>query len=317
MTAITELTDLHAWLEGLRLENYADVFYQQGWIGDKLLELTREDLADLGVAKEQRGLIMVAVEALRQGDAWPRLSSQEAPSYARYLTPDVEVRCCQLAQTPPSPWVPEVMEQWPEPIAHEYWRFRELLAEAQVVSAILQLKDLAEVLVKFPALVLTRDLIEHGSHEHCRVLRLSLLGGPLNLGQWLAQLRDSILAPLKNQSLPDTLISKPLLAFYLSQDGKNWLDLLGRLVVRRNDNIGHGAFHLDLGEYLTELSELIGLLNTALARQASNGFWQQTCLRTETGASLQGSQSIHHWHDSETLPHPQHQTIPLFLHYRE
>ena len=51
-------------------------------------------------------------------------------------------------------WVEEVLADWPAPVAHEYHRLREVLAQGQIISAVLQLKDLAEILVKFPTLVM-------------------------------------------------------------------------------------------------------------------------------------------------------------------
>ncbi len=62
-------------------------------------------------------------------------------------------------------------ETWPGPIAHEYHRLRELLTEGHIVPAIFQLKDLVEVMIKFPALVMARDLLQHGDQEAGRAAR--------------------------------------------------------------------------------------------------------------------------------------------------
>ncbi|EGV27485.1 Sterile alpha type 2 domain-containing protein, partial [Thiorhodococcus drewsii AZ1] len=73
------------WLAGLRLDHLADTFFAEGWHGARLAELTREDLADLSVPKDQRGGVMLAVEALRSGDAPPTLADERAPDYAPAL----------------------------------------------------------------------------------------------------------------------------------------------------------------------------------------------------------------------------------------
>ena len=78
---ITILDELRQWLAGLKQERLADKFIGGGWLGDKLLTLTREDLADLGVPKEQRGDLMLAVEALRQGEGRVTLPDEHAPQF--------------------------------------------------------------------------------------------------------------------------------------------------------------------------------------------------------------------------------------------
>ncbi len=65
--------------------------------------------------------------------------------------------CKNLAAT--AQWVATVENDWPAPIAHEYYRLRELLAEGQLVSAIWQLKDVAEILIKFPAIVMAQTVL--------------------------------------------------------------------------------------------------------------------------------------------------------------
>lgn len=56
--------DLYAWLAKLNLADWAESFISEGWQGEKLLELSRENLADLGIPKERRGAVMLSVEAL-------------------------------------------------------------------------------------------------------------------------------------------------------------------------------------------------------------------------------------------------------------
>jgi len=158
-------TDLQTWLANLNLAHLTESFIAAGWQGEKLLELTREELADLGVPRDCRGAVMLAIEAL------PTLPDRQAPNYAPALSEAAVDRCRALGRQPPVPWVDAVADTWPGPIAHEYQRLRQLLEQGQIVAAIFQLKDLAEVLVKFPALVMARDLIEYGDAEAARAAR--------------------------------------------------------------------------------------------------------------------------------------------------
>ncbi len=83
------------------------------------------------------------------------------------------------------PWVDSVLEHWPGPVAHEYHQLRVLLESDQMVGAIWQLKDVAEVLIKFPALVMARDVIENGSDAALQdETRRLLLAKPPSLGDW-------------------------------------------------------------------------------------------------------------------------------------
>ena len=94
-------------------------------------------------------------------------------------------RCQQLAT--PDNWLPEVETIWPAPIGHEYQRLRSLLAAVQpdISGAIWQLKDVAEVLLKFPTLLLFRDLYEHGDKAGRRELLQRFLGKELSMGDSL------------------------------------------------------------------------------------------------------------------------------------
>jgi tetratricopeptide (TPR) repeat protein len=323
MTHLETETDLHAWLANLKLANLkladrADVFLAAGWRGDKLLELSREDLADLGVPKDQRGAVMLAVEALRQGDAPPTLPDPRAPNYAPALTETAIARYQALGRNPPEPWVAAVAEAWPGPIAHEYQRLRQLLEQGQIVAAIFQLKDLAEVLVKFPALVMARDLIEHGDPAAARAARRALFGGALSMGHWVNAIVREQLAP-QVLRLADRLLLPELGAGFVTANpaGKltstPWLETLKGLVNWRNETLGHGAFHLDPQDYLPDLEKYVRQINRHLAEQVETGLWAGVVLRGETGTPpLTGWRAIRHWHDGEAGTHGETEA-PLVL----
>ena len=74
---------------------------------------------------------------------------------------------------------------WPGPIAHEYDRLRRLLEADQLVASVWQLKDVAEVLIRFPACVMARDILEHGSVRAFQdATRRILLGPAMSMGTW-------------------------------------------------------------------------------------------------------------------------------------
>jgi tetratricopeptide (TPR) repeat protein len=303
--------DLRDWLANLKLAHLAESFIAGGWWGEKLLKLTREKLADLGVPKDQRGAVMLSVETLRQGDAPPTLPDHQAPNYAPALTEVAIARCQALGQQPPIPWVETVADAWPGPIAHEYQHLRQLLEQGQIVAAIFQLKDLAEVLVKFPALVMARDLIEHGDPEAARVARRSLFGGLLSFGHWVDGIVGQQLVPQVRRLCPQPGPTRQLLfpelgAVFVTvgKSGKEaaspWRKTLKDLVSWRNENLGHGAFHLDPQEYLPDLEQWLSAINRHLAEQVAQGLWADAVLRGEAGTPLfTGWWAIRHWHDGD------------------
>ena len=132
MNHLEKITGLRDWLADLKLAHLAEAFMACGWRGEKLLELTREELADLGVPKDQRGAVMLAVAALGRGDVPPTLPESQAPTYAPALTEAAIARCQALGQQPPVPWVEAVADTWPGPIAHEFQRHSAIVFAPQL-----------------------------------------------------------------------------------------------------------------------------------------------------------------------------------------
>ena len=310
---IKTLDELRQWLASRRQERLTERFIADGWLGERLLTITREDLADLGVPREHRGDLMLVVEALRQGDGAVTLPDERAPSYAPAFTTAVINDCRRLGREPPQPWVEAVADAWPGPIAHEYHRLRQLLTEGQIVPAIFQLKDLVEVLIKFPALVMARDLLQHGDAEAGLAARRALFGQMLSLGAWLAGVRDQ-LAPQVRRLAPTGRLLLPELGSVFVAVGRAplWCKTLANLVTWRNDQLGHGAFRLDPAEYLVELREHLGAINAALAAQQD--LWNGVVLRGAAphGPDLTGWQAIRHWHTGGAGEHQERQA-PVLL----
>ncbi|NGY80459.1 hypothetical protein F6Y02_41575 (plasmid) [Bacillus megaterium] len=57
-------------------------------------------------------------------------------------------------------WNTASFELFPSIIAHEYWRLHTLFKEKQFYGAMLQLKDVFEVIIKFPCLILIGEIYQ-------------------------------------------------------------------------------------------------------------------------------------------------------------
>lgn len=126
----------------------------------------------------------------------------------------------------------------PLPIAHELSTLVSLTASADPASLLLQTRDLSEVLIKFPALVLASDLADLGPETRARVR--SCICKRMSLGDWIGAAVElaRIAAPVRAQLLMPELVS-------LFVSGGPFIKAFRRYAERRNADIGHGAFRPD------------------------------------------------------------------------
>ncbi|WP_449536242.1 hypothetical protein [Ferdinandcohnia sp. Marseille-Q9671] len=131
-------------------------------------------------------------------------------------------------------WVKSAFEVYPSIIAHEYWRIYQLLKEGHTYGAFLQLKDLFEVLIKFPTLVAVSELNEktEKTKKENEILA-DLLSKPLGLGDWERIASALVKHTSVNQKVKKWLTS--CLTLFKDHSITNW----------RNDNLGHGALFFD------------------------------------------------------------------------
>lgn len=210
------------------------------------------------------------------GKSWPP-ASNETVSLAEESTTEVTLRCKALAEA--NHWVDEIETEWPTPIAFEYHRLRELLRPStlDLVGAVWQFKDVAEVLIKFPTLCLFSDLFAHTDSAGRMDLLKDLLEKLLSLGDW-----QQICWRMAKRVLNfkgDPLISRRVALLFLSEKQQKETDLAALLrdfVTWRNEEIGHGAFRLDKKELLRSLEEKIPKLNGALKEFAAT--WETLSL---------------------------------------
>lgn len=232
--------------------------------------------------------------------------NEEIPvHYTAALKPEVIAACRKLSAG--AEWVEPALEEWPGPIAHELHRLRELVDEGQVIGAVWQLKDVAEVLIKFPAVVMARDYLEHGRDERTRDrIRSGLFSKLLAMGDW-HKLAGDLLAPALSKAKGDPLLLPRLAGLFRGGKGKptKAYNLLLALNNWRNEQIAHGALRLDVEGFLNDLGIYLKELNTILRAQHKEGFWSGVALHVagEPGDPLKGWRSIRERHSME-VPGP-------------
>ncbi len=89
--------DVEAWLRSLGLDEYAGAFTENDIDGDTLIELTDDDLKEIGIASVgQRRKLLSAIARLTETDAGPATSLQ--PATERFTRPAGERRHQRVAQ---------------------------------------------------------------------------------------------------------------------------------------------------------------------------------------------------------------------------
>ena len=146
-----------------------------------------------------------------------------------------------------------VTEQFPFFIAHEYQRFHELVKNGQIFGAFFEMKDVLEVMLKFPILVGTayiesrKDIF--GENESCLS---ELIRRPLSLGQWLGySSRVMKLLQKDKQARPIQRILRSIRLLYERGNVVNW----------RNTRIGHGAVAGDIMQYAEDFQKYSAVIN--------------------------------------------------------
>jgi hypothetical protein len=149
-------------------------------------------------------------------------------------------------------WQKEVFETYPCIIAHEYWRLYDLLDQGQTYGAFLQLKDMFEVLIKFPTLIAASMLYgkRERSEEENKIL-IALLEKWLTLGTWEEIARTMGRKVKLQQSI--AAIQKDIVLLFHDHAIREW----------RNKVIGHGALAFDADdEFQKDIETKLRLLKT-------------------------------------------------------
>ena len=130
-------------------------------------------------------------------------------------------------------WNDELLEADIPVLTHEYIRVKDLLSSGQYFGVLLQIKDLFEILLKLPLLLVMNDAFNNKKLQKDSDFFLLALEKPLSLGSW----QDLAHKIQKNDFKENKFI--PLI--------RNILKLYNKynIVKWRNDQIGHGALMLE------------------------------------------------------------------------
>lgn len=145
-----------------------------------------------------------------------------------------------------------VETQFPFFIAHEYHRFYELLEKGQLFGAFFEMKDVLEVLLKFPILVGTAYIESKREPEEGKRCLETLIAHPLSLGQWAAYGNDLRKILQKDEAAkPLYQVLRSILQLYNRTGVVNW----------RNTRIGHGAVAGDIMQYAEDFKKYSTAIN--------------------------------------------------------
>lgn len=230
---------------------------------------------------------------------------------------DEEQFCQCLADS--TQWQQPVLNNWPAPIAHEYKRLKDLLAQASFISALWQFKDVAEILIKFHTVCMYQwlteykpDLLDKKTH--------ALIFSTLSMGSWHELLLSLSKCILQNHAEGDDAFGKKLASYFRKADTSKLKEtdmakLLGMSVTWRNQEIGHGAFRLKTNELWAEFEQMLIQLHKNLA--LTNPWQNHQLIISFDSANTKifsGADSIRKFHDNNPLkPTTEHLTVAHVL----
>ncbi len=227
---------------------HAAAFAERGWHGHRLIRAPAAELARVldGQAEAQR--LIDAVDQLLD-------SPPPATDPAELDAP--RAACRRLADAwSAQPWLADLLETWPGPIAHEAQALGERLADGNQGAALAQLRDLAEVLIKLPAVILARDLLSHQPPPALAArIHQTLYGKHPAMGDWLALLDTHLVPAVRGWPEDAEPLTAPTLAdLFQRPNGKRTklTNALWAQVALRNAE-GHGAWRRDEAEVVTLL----------------------------------------------------------------
>jgi tetratricopeptide (TPR) repeat protein len=235
---------------------------------------------------------------------------------------EAEDICRQAAeQLVTADWFNRVLVTWPAPIAHEVQQLTVVLngdhRAPSPEAALLQLRDVTDTLIKLPAIIFARTLIERGG-EDARFARVKMLHQCLLTGVWMDAARELA----KRVAKEPQSVAKLANLFVPSH---TFATALSALITARNDYLGHAALRANPAEtagivawYAAGLqTKTVQLRNTTtlaegLGAAVRDDPWLGLRLEAEDGDTfidLTGAQAVTAWdqtrrhkHDERTLP---------------
>jgi tetratricopeptide (TPR) repeat protein len=201
-------------------------------------------------------------------------------------------------------WDEGLITTAPGPIAHTYWLLRNLLEKGQVDASAMILKDFAELLARFSALVMARDVLEHGTPPLQETTRKTLFGPPLSMGAWI-ELANLLASAIRNAP---TDYAVPQIANWWRCDGKGkrTATVLGALLADithwRNETIGHGVRGDDLSTTMDSIERFLGTGPRSLHHCLDVVAKNPVVLTDAHGNLLQGANSVQPGHEISGHP---------------
>lgn len=151
------------------------------------------------------------------------------------------------------------IEKLPYFIAYEYNRFFELLEERQYYGAFFEMKDILEVLLKFPVLIGTAYVEKYGTQSDIDKCITTLLEKRMSLGDWeqygkvLYKTMEEMVQSGRNELVN---IIEDICNIYADKQVVNW----------RNTKIAHGATVNDISQYQKDLIKFHKVVNKHLRK---------------------------------------------------
>ncbi len=165
------------------------------------------------------------------------ISQAKFPGLLETSEPPASIPWCRCLCQDERLWQKEAFEAYPSVIAHEYWRLYDLLRQGQPYGAFLQVKDVFEVLIKFPVLILVSGIYHHLQRSDSEnAILIALLEKWLTLGTW-----EEIAKTLCKKSpkiAPVVALLQDIVILFHEHDIREW----------RNKTIGHGALAFEADE---------------------------------------------------------------------
>jgi tetratricopeptide (TPR) repeat protein/uncharacterized Zn finger protein (UPF0148 family) len=218
------------------------------------------------------------------------------------------------------------MAQWPGPIAYSYNLLRNKLRNGQIDASALILKDITELLARFFALVMLRDMSEHKNHadinaddqDKQKEMIDGLFTKPHSMGSWRT-LADDLARQI--QKKPEIYKFPEIATVFRDSKGKaTKLNVfIGTLTAWRNkESIGHGVRGDDLTKIMDDLGKFLGsgegTLHKALSPHAH--LWDGIVLCDAVNKQITGKDSIQPEHNN-SAGHQAYQFNTLFLKERK
>ncbi len=153
-------------------------------------------------------------------------------------------------------WYDSAFDNFFSVIAHEYHSIQELLKMGKIAGAFLQMKDLLEVLLKFPVIVEIAGLVQGEKDPEDYKLLYKLLGQALSLGHWREILKK--MAERKRHTIfPSDFLAA---VFKMCNDEYQFADKKCDIVKWRNEKIGHGAYSTNDHKMISDIHVLLKLV---------------------------------------------------------